>query len=200
MATVTKTAGTVLFAPQELASNSVLISSEVNVASKFAATFFIKIGRTSASALTAGVQCRIEGAPTASGDTTWHSLMEVTSYAGAAEAEPLVNTEPAGSTVIQVSSTTNLSVGNIITFRNSTPSETEWARIISVAGGISITLQEGLLFEQDSGSSLYTGADIFPPIFVDCSALSRLRLVINASQTGQIIALAASVITADSIG
>src|SRR5438128_1315695 len=121
MATVwSKTIGSSLLTLQSIAANSVIISGAIDVSTKYAAFIGIHFGRRTASALTAGAKMRVEGSVKSSGDGFWFPLVEFQSMVAAAEAEAVSGTVGAGTNVITVASTTNLTAGDLIYIDNPT--------------------------------------------------------------------------------
>lgn len=198
MATITKTQGTSLLSLQSVASNTVVISSAQDVSTKLAATVFIHFGRRATSALTTGMEFRVEGSSKSSGDGHWYPLHRVRSLTAAAESEAVSGTVSSGTNVITVASTTNLTVGDLIYIDNGTIGNSEWGRIKSIVSNTSVTIEDNLVNAQ-TGATIYDQGEMWA-IQVDLSAVGRLRLVADGSGTGQAVAIEAHMVTADSIG
>lgn len=196
----TKTVGTSVMALQTVSASSVAISSVVDTANKLGATIFIHFGRESVTAAGAGVNIRIEGSSRSSLNGHWYPLATFTTGFAACETEPLTATEPAGETVIAVASTTNLTAGDLIFIFNTTIGSSEWHRIKSISGGASVTIEDGLLFEQTAAASdIFDGAEMFVAQ-LDLTSISRLRVVADGSLFTQAFAIEVDMITFDSIG
>jgi hypothetical protein len=198
MATFTKTQGTAILATQSVASNTVVISSVQDVATKMAATVGIRFGRRSASALTAGVEIRIEASMASSGDGEWYPLATFLTASVAAEAEAVSGTVSAGTNVITVASTTNLTAGDLVFIDNTTIGNSEWGRVKAISTNTSITIEDNLANAQ-TGATIYDTAEFFVAQ-LDLSSVGRLRLVVDAKNTGVAVAVKATMVTADSIG
>lgn len=198
MATITKTQAQ-LAAPQSLASNTVYVSSEIDVATKLACFLAIKFGRRATTALTEGVEFRVEASGKASGDGDWHTIYSYKTAVATAESEAVSGTVSSGTNVITVASTTNLARADIVYIDNSTIGNSEWGRVKSIVAATSITIEDNLVNAQ-TGSTIYDQAEILPAIFVDCTAFKRLRVVVDGSNTGQAVAFEINYVTADSIG
>lgn len=199
MATPSKTVATSVLTLQQIASNSVLVSSVQSVTTKFAAQFGVHLGRDdTGGALTTGVAFRIEGSMKSSGDDQWFPLAEYTSGTATPEAEALTGTEAAGATVLEVASTTNLTVGDIILIKNTTIANSEWARIKAVVTNTSITVIDAITNAQ-TGSTVYDQAELWSPV-IDLLNMTRIRLVADASNTGRTVVVEAYMNTCDSIG
>lgn len=198
MATLAKTASISLISLQQIASNSVVISAAQDVSTKFGASIYIHLGRDDiGGALTEGVEFRVEASAKATGNDQWFPVAQMKSNTTLPEAEALTGTEVAGDTVLEVASTTNLAVGDEILIKNTTIANSEWAKIKSVVANTSITIDTGLTNTQ-TGSTVYDQAErIF--FDIDCQNIVRLRLVVNASNTGRTIVVEAFMVTSDSI-
>lgn len=198
MAVPTKTIQTAPISLQSVASGAVVVSSVIDVSTIFAACFFVHFGRRATTALTVPTNFRIEGSAKSSGDGHWFPLAIVSSEIAAAESEAVSGTEAAGSTVIEVASTTNLTVGDIVYFDNGTIANSEWGRIKAVSTNTSITLEEGIVNAQ-TGATIFDQGQIIT-IPVDLSLVKRVRVVVDNAGTGQAIAAEVEMITLDSIG
>lgn len=198
MSTISKTVGTTLLSLQSLASNSVVISSAQDVSTKLAATIFIHFGRRATTALTEGVEFRVEGSAKASADGHWYPLATLKTDFVACESEAVSGTVSAGTNVITVASTSNLTAGDLIYIDNGTIANSEWGRIKSISTNTSVTIEDNLVNAQ-TGATIYDRAEIYA-LSIDLTAVSRIRLVANGNNTGQAVAVEAFMTTADSIG
>lgn len=199
MANITKTIQTQLFAPQSLASNTVAISSVLDVSTALSCMILIHFGRRATTALTEGVEFRVEVSGKSSGDGHWFPVSSYKTAIAAAESEAVSGTVSSGTNVITVASTTNLARADIVYIDNSTIGNSEWGRVKSISTNASITIEDNLVNAQ-TGSTIYDQAEIVPAILLDLTSIKRLRLVADGSNTGQATAIEASIITADSIG
>ena len=123
--TWSKTAGTSVLALQSIASNTVVISSAIDVSTVFAAFFGIHLGRRTAIALTLGAIFRIEASVKASGDGYWFPVAQFQSVVTVAEAEACTGTNAAGQNIVTCASTTNIAAGALIFFDNTTIGNSE---------------------------------------------------------------------------
>ena len=197
MANITKTQGTSVLSLQSVASNTVLISSDIDVSTKLAATVFIHFGRRATTALTAGMEFRLEASAKSSGSGYWWPVATFTSAIAAAESETVL-LAASGQKVLTMASTNNLVVGDVIFIDNGTIGSSEWAKIKSVSAGVSITVEDDLVNAQTS-SVVYDQAELYVAQ-IDLTAIGRLRLVANGASTGQAVAVEALIVTGDSIG
>jgi hypothetical protein len=198
MATPSKTQGLSLLSLQSLASNSVVISSAVDVSTKFAIGVFIHFGRRATSALTEGVEFRLEGSSKSSGDGHWYPIASVKTAIAAAESEAVSGTVNAGTNVITVASTTNLVAGDLVYIDNGTIANSEWGRVKSIVSNTSITIEDNLVNAQ-TGSTIYDQGEVFA-LLADISMVGRVRLVADGRNTGQAVAVEAHYTLLDSIG
>lgn len=198
MATITKTQGTSLLAPQSVASAAVLISSVLDVSTKFAATIFIHFGRRVVASLSAGCVIRVEASAKSSGEGHWFPIAEFLSDLTINESEAVSGTASAGATTVSVASTANLAAGDKVYFDNGTIANSEWHRIKSIVTNTSVTLEDALVNAQ-TGATIYDRAEFFVAQ-IDCTAIGRLRVVVDNTGTGQAIAVEAEAVTGDSIG
>jgi hypothetical protein len=192
----TKTGNTSLLALQSVASNTVLISSAVDVSTKYSAFIGAHFGRRAATALTTGMTFRAEGSYKTSGDGHWYPLAVYTTAIAAAQAQAVSGTVSAGTNVITVASTTNLTVGDLIYIDNGTIANSEWGRIKSIVTNTSVTIEDNLANAQ-TGATLYDQAEIVG-LRVDLVDVMRLRVVADGSGTGQAVAVEVIMSTWDS--
>ena len=196
----TKTVGTSVMALQTVSASSVATSSVVSTANKLGATIFIHFGREAVTAAGVGVNIRIEASSKASLNGHWYPLATFTTGFATCETEALTATEPAGETVVAVGSTTNLTAGELIFIFNTTIGSSEWHRIKSVSPGVSVTLEDGLLFEQTAAASdIFDLAEMFVAQ-LDLTSVSRLRVVADGSLFTQAFAIEVDMISWDSVG
>lgn len=96
-----------------------------------------------------------------------------------------------------MASTTGFVVGDIIYVDNGTIANSEWVRIKTVTANTSVTLEDNLVNAQ-TGATCYAGAEICA-FEIDFLPVKRARVVVNACNTGQAVALEVELITCDSI-
>lgn len=196
MASLTKTLQTLL-ALQSVAANTVVISSVVDVSTKLAATVFIHFGRRATTALSEGAEFRLEASAKASGEGFWFPIASFKTAVATAESEAVSGTVSAGATVITVASTTNLVSGDLIYIDNSTIANSEWGRIKSISTNASVTIEDALVNTQ-TGATIFDQAEMYVAA-IDLTAITRLRLVVDASRTGQAVAAEAFIVTGDAV-
>ena len=133
--TLTKTAAAVLLALTQQATAVVTIGSAVDVSTKVgAATAFIKMGRTVATALTNEVKFRLEASAKSSGTDEWVPIYEWTSTNGktAASSTTLSAATTTGNSTTVLTAGTGFAAGSIVYVRETgTPANSEWSRVAS---------------------------------------------------------------------
>ena len=199
MATPTKSA-TVLLTPQQIASNGVLQSDDQDVSTKYAGSFYLWLGRDdTGGALTEGVDITVEGSGKASGDDAWIPLANFKSGVTTPETEAVTGTESAGATVIELASTTNLVVNDLVLLKNTTIGNSEFGKIVAVVSNTSITLMDGITNAQ-TGSTVYDQAERYVASGLDLMSTLRVRVVYNACNTGRTVVAYALATWMDSQG
>jgi len=179
MATYSKTGSLTLLALQTVSASSVVVGTAVDVSTKMGGLVYIRFGREAATAAGAGANIRIEVSFAASGDNSWFPIAVITTAFAACEAEAVSGTVNAGTNVITVASTTNLTIGDLIFILNGTIANSEWGRIKSISANTSVTIEDNLVNAQ-TGSTLYDSAEIYTPIVIPDGAI-RLRAVDDGS-------------------
>lgn len=197
MAVLTKVIQTPLLALQSVASNTVVISSEQDVSTALGAIILIHFGRRAATALTTGVIFRVEASAKSSGNGHWFPIAQVQTAIAAASDEAVSGTVSSGTNVITVASTTGLAAGDIIFLDNGTIGNSEWGRIKSIVSNTSVTIEDNLVNAQ-TGATMYDQAEIYS-LDLNILAIKRIRVVVDASGSGQATAAEIEIITADSI-
>ncbi len=197
MATYTKTVQTPLISLQSVAASSVVSSSAFDVSTKLGGIIQVRFGRRSATAATAGVNIRLELSHTGSTDNSWYPFATLTTAFAACEAEAVSGSCLAGTPVIRVASTTNLTAGDVIFVDNSTIANSEWGRVKAISTNASVTLEDALVSTQ-TGATLYDSAEIYAPIAIPEGAI-RIRAVIDGSSFTQAFAIQVTLSTIDSI-
>jgi len=188
---------TTLLTLQEIAAGGVVLSTAIGVIpSASECNIWLRFGRRAATALTAAIDFRIETSPDSSGNT-WTPVTTLSTQLGASVADQIVNgTVAAGATVITLADTTGFVAGDNIFCENTDPTLSEWARIKSVSGGVSVTIEEALINAQ-TGSTIFDQAEIYNEIGIDIKALApdattdeygRFRIAVDGSGGGQAFA------------
>lgn len=203
---ITKTQGSSLLAVQSLASNATVISSVLSLTTQLAATIFIHFGRRSNTALTEGVQIRVEGSSKSSGDGHWYPLATFITQLAAVTSQAVNGTCNAAQAVVAMASTTGMSAdyaatsppGNRVYIDNGTIANSEFQVVKLVTANTSITLEDNLTNAQ-TGATVFPGAEVFVAQ-LDATAIGRVRVVIAANNTGQAVAVEVFAVTGDSIG
>lgn len=197
MAAFTKTVQTALLAIQSVAASSVALSSAFDCSTKLGGMIHVRFGRRAATAAGAGVNIRLESSRSTSGDNSWFPFAQFTTAFAACEGEAVNGTVNAGTAVVTVASTTNLTAQDIIFIDNGTIANSEWGRVKSISAGVSVTIEDVLVNAQ-TGATLYDSAEIYPPVAVPEGAV-RIRAVADGSLFTQAFAIEVNLITIDSI-
>ena len=198
MATFTKTASAgSLLALQSVAASAVAVGAAVDVSAKLGGLVYVRFGRRSATAAGAGANIRIEASYTASGDNSWFPFAMFTSAFAACEAEAVSGTVAAGTAVITVAATANLTAGDVIFIDNGTIANSEWARVKSISANTSVTVED-VLVNAATGATLYDAAEIYAPVAIPEGAI-RIRAVDDGSLFTQAHAIQVLYTTIDGI-
>lgn len=198
MASVTKTQGITLLSMQQVAANQVVISNVQDVSTKLAATIFIHFGRDDTSGpLGSPVEFRIEASAKSSGNDQWYPLFVYRTGVSLPSAQSLTGTILAGASTLTLGSTTNFSVGKFILIKNGSILNSEFARIKGATTN-TLTLIDALTSNQTS-SVIYDQAESYTAQ-LDLTAIGRLRLVCDASNTNRTVVAEAYMVTGDAIG
>lgn len=201
MSALTKTQGTSLLAWQDIATGAVIISSAQDVSTKLAASVFIKVGRNSSSAFTAGwPNFRVEASGKSSGDDWWIPLATFQPAVGASIAATTLNGAiTAGATTLVVTSATNIAAGDILFLGHTTDvTKYELIRVKSVSG-TTITFEEACTYAHDNGCVISDQAEMYAAS-VDLTGVGRIRIVADNANSGRTIYASALMVTGDSIG
>lgn len=196
MASFSKTLGT-LYALATTSASSVSLGTALDVSTKMGGLVYVRFGRESATAAGAGCNIRLEASHSASADNSWYPFAVFTTAFAACEAEAVSGTVAAGATAITVASTTNLTAGDVIFILNGTIGNSEWARIKTISGGVSVTVEDALVNAATS-CTIYDAAEIYAPVAIPEGA-SRIRCVVDASLFTQACAVEARYSTIDGI-
>lgn len=201
MATITanKTIQTDLLALQvSSAASTVIVGSAYDMSTAIGGLVLVRFGRTAATAAGAGVNIRIEASNHASVNNSWFPIAQFTTNFATCELEAVSGTVGSGTKVITVASTANLAAGDIIFIYNSgTVANSCWARIKSIQGTPSITVEDDLV-NAVTGCNIYDSAEIYNPIEVP-QGVKRIRAVADGSLFTQVFAIQVSLITVDSM-
>jgi len=198
---VNKTIQTELLAITAIAANNQQISSVLDVSTVLAATIFIDHAPDSATAPTKGTEYRIEASEKSSGNDTWRPIVSLVTGIVAANLKTVSGTLSAGAVAVTHTAAGTYVQDDIVFFKNSTIGNSEWGRLVSIGSTTTETLADGLTNAQTSSQIINKCEQFVVP--VDCTAIKRIRVVVNNKyQAGTTIAIVARIaaITADSIG
>ena len=197
MATFSKTLGT-LYALASTAASSVSLGTALDVSTKMGGLVYVRFGRRAATAAGAGANLRLEASHSATLDNSWYPFAIFTTAFAACSDEAVTASAASGQKVISCASTTGFTAGDIIFIDNTTIGNSEWARIKSIEGTPSVTVEDNLVNTHSSIATMYDSAEIYAPVAFPEGA-SRIRLVVDASLFTQACAVEARYSTIDSI-
>lgn len=184
--TLIKTVGATAVAPVALPTAAVTYSAAIPVDTKMGITFFPRIGRTVAAALTAEVLMVVEASAQASGNDSWSPVFPFTSTSckTAAASTTVAAGLPvtAGDTTINLTLATNITAGDVLYIANATLANAEFVRVKSVSAAIA-TLYEACTRSHAAGVAVTDLAEIFSPIYIDTSTYSRMRFRFDSAAT-----------------
>jgi hypothetical protein len=204
MATLTKTQGTSLLTLQTLASAAVVLGTAADVSTKLAATVFVHVGRTVATALTNGVKIRIEASSKGSLNGHWFSLAEfVTGVAASTTTATLTTGTTAGGIILPMTATAGIVIGDKVYIREAGgETNSEFGRVKTVTANTSVTIEDGTLFNHTITTTLVWSQAEFFTAQLDLTGIGRIRIVADAAYalSGQTTVVEAFMVTGDSIG
>lgn len=182
----TKTDNNTLIALQtNTTAPRVTISSELNTTNILVTTIGTHLGRVTTNAFTAGVNFRIEGSTTPSGNGYWFPITIFTSAVGTnIGSQTISSNASAGQNIVSIGATANFVVGDIVYIQNTTEANSEFGRIKAVSLNANITLEDNLRFAQPTTSTVTSKSEMYYAL-IDTSAIKRLRCVSDGSGTGQ---------------
>jgi hypothetical protein len=179
----TKVFGTLL-TMQSVASGVAVVSAVKDVTTYTRMEVAVRFGRAAAAALTVGVGFNVEYSTHASDDRGWapYFAQNVLSEIVAAEAEAVSGTVSAAATTIGLASTTNLSVGELISIVNATAGNSEIRRILTLTANTQVTVDA--VVNAQTGSTVYDQAQIIP-LRLNLDGIARIRFLVDAVGVGQ---------------
>jgi len=174
-----------LLAPTQVASNTCQASAEVaNCDTVFSGLFDVRICKDHESVFTAGFDVVVQVTSDVGDNPQWTDLCVLgrTSVTASAS-EALTGTEAAGSTVLEVASTTGFAALTKTLIKNGTIANSEWRELASYVPNTSVTVMDPIRNAQ-TGSTIYSGAEFFRGV-VDLSCSQRARVYLKSTGTGQ---------------
>jgi hypothetical protein len=198
--TITKTANVSLIAWQDITNTTVIVGAAQDVSSKLAATFYVKVGRRSASAFTTNwPTVRIEASAKSSGNDDWYPITLFNPANGATQANTTLNGAVlAGATTFVVSLATNIAVGDVLFLGDTSTANYELVRVKAISG-TTVTPEEAVTYAHANAAIVTDQAELYFAS-ADLSAVVRVRAVVDNANSGQPISVQVLMVTADSIG
>lgn len=175
-----------LLAWTDLATTTQQIGTAQNVSAIWAASFSIRLARKTGSAFTAGwPNVRIEASTKASGGP-WIPLFNYQMQLGASIAATTLSAGiTAGATTFTVTSATNIAAGAILFLADTSTTNYELVRVLSVSG-TTITPEEPCVNNHANGAIVTSLAEMTFPA-VDLSCYAQVRSVVDNANSGQTI-------------
>ena len=173
----------VVAALQELAANSVYTGTPIDMGAKLGGLLIIQFGRAVTTALTAGVQFRVEASGAASGNMAWHPIGQFQSAIATAIRLAVTTTSNSGQKELTLSTTTGYALRDRIFVENVTLLNSEFHRVVLVHAATHLTVEDNLANTQaDTTSFVATAAESYGcPIEM---GVARIRLVVDNSPNG----------------
>jgi hypothetical protein len=200
--TANKTQGTALLALTQQASATVTVGSAIDVSTKFAARYFVKMGRTIATALSWEVLFRLDASAKSSGNDEWYPLYIWSSQYGktTCNATTLSGATTAGNTTSVLASGTGITGGDVLYFRETgTPANSEWSRVKSISSATP-TFEDAQTRNHTNGITVTDFAEMFSGD-IDLSNVGRIRLVVDSASnaSGQTVDVIGWLVSLDSV-
>lgn len=187
----TKTIETEMMATRSVAASTLVASTVLSLTGVKQATFFIDHGRTSSANFgTQGTEYWLQASQKASGNDTWVNLATFIADSAACLAVAASADVAAAATTIVITSGTSIpTAGNIVFWANTVAATaSEWMRCVGVTGTANFLILDGLTNAQDADTNIFTRAERFA-VTVDCSSITRARVVVNNAASGTTLAV-----------
>lgn len=201
MATFSKTTdNTAHLAWTDIASAAQNIPSAIDVSGKMAIGIWIKMGRKSSTAFTAGwPNFRVEGSSKSSGNDNWAVLANFQPPVGASISSTTANGAISGGAgSCTVTSATNIAVGDYLFLgHTTTPGNYELVRVKSVSG-TTVTFEENCTNAHDNGCVISDQSEHFY-IEIGCATQTRIRVVTDNANSSRDIAVEIRYVLLDSL-
>ena len=163
-----------------------IVTATLDLRTKFGAYLFARHGRAGTTALTAGVQFRVNRVPSNNAVEHPSSLAPLGPGLTAAANSTTVNVDSAsGQRTLQVVSSTGFLAGHYILIGGGTARE-EWARVARIPGATSMVLDRNLKFAHTAAQAdtVRNQADIYPPVWLPGGSVYEIIADYEASTTG----------------
>jgi len=199
MAAPTKTTARSLFALASNAASTITVGAPFDVSTLFEATVLVQFGRRVVTAAVATCNLRLEGSTSAYNTiSNWFPITTFSTGFAVTTSQPVTTSSASGQSVVTMTTTTGMVVGDIVYIDNTTIGNSEWGRIKTVTAATSITLEDNLLNTQAATSVVYRAAELFG-INVNLASVKQIRLVVDGSGFTMAHAVQATFSTLDTI-
>lgn len=199
--TPTKSGSGALLAHTQQTSPLITVGSPIDVSGKLSFRYYVKMGRTVATALSNDVLFRLEGSPKTSGNDEWVPLRQWTSVNGktTASSTTLNGATTAGNTTCVLTSATGITAGDWLYFKEATLANSEWSRVASVSG-TTITFEEAQTRNHTNGIVVTDTAEGWSES-IPILDLLRIRIVVDSASatSGQTVDVIAWYSTLDNV-
>jgi len=199
MAAPSKTQGIAVLAHTAITHPDTLVGSSQDVTTKTGGSILLYHASVEATANTNPGRFIIQTSGSASGNEDWVDEYEALADEGTADTEAMTATEPAGETVLAVSSTAGFAAVDKLYIQDTgTVADSEWGKCKEIVANTSIDLVDGLTNAKDSSDVVWNNADTWN-IPVDFTGAGRVRvLFMHEGATGANCHVKALMVTTDS--
>ena len=153
------------------------VGSDMDVSGHHEIGLSLWLGRLSGTAHTAPwASLIVEGNPSASDNSMWATIAQLTLPAGASIASTTLNgAVSANATTLVVASATNIAAGDLLFLSHGTDTaKYEVVRVVSLSG-TTITIEGNIFYAHDNGAGVTDQAEKVVIPALDVSGLSRVR-------------------------
>jgi hypothetical protein len=165
-----------------------IVSATLDLRTKFGAYIFAKHGRVGTTALTVGVQFRVNRVPNNNGVPHPASLAPLgPGLTAATNGNTTVNTDSSsGQRVLQVAAVTNFVIGDFVIIGSGTARQ-EYARVARIDGGtVDLIMDRNLSFTHTAAQAdtVRNKCDVYPPVWLPGGSVYEIIADYEASTTG----------------
>lgn len=198
MAIIKTQVRTELLAITDVAKNTVLFSSELDLADVDEVCIQMYFAPNEAAVTpTKGTRFAIQASPATTGDEEWATLTSFVTERVAGTKYDADAIEPIGETVIAESATAGLVVGDLVFFdtpAGGTIADSQWREVVALSANTSFTLSKGLKMATAVGDDIWRNAEKFSAVIG--AACSRIRVLVdNNYQAGTAMNITVQIIS-----
>ena len=177
MADLTKSAQSTILAHRAVTHPTIAEGTPTAVADDLDCTIIMYYAGTEAAANTNPGWCAVQISTNKTGDDDWATVASF-GTSGTTPANDNLNGggEPGGETVIAVDDTTGYTAGTWCYIQDTGAiADSEWRQMVSVQGGVSLTVLDGLTNAKDNNDDTWTVAQVFT-MKLDLGGVNRIRV------------------------